>query len=129
MRLSIYSICCVSSSLLILFPCFPSSFLNRQHEQGRISVIGSSFGRSVCFFINQIAICWDPSYEYLVVLSQFVALASRVDLDFILELSRARIAAVAVYNKHFVFRFSKYKVGCCSSNSLLCGSLCCSRLV
>ena len=42
-------------------------------EQGRINVIGSSFSKSVSVFITQIAgICWDSSYEYLVVLSQFV---------------------------------------------------------
>ena len=45
----------------------------RQLEQGRINVIGSFFVKSVFFFITHIAaMCWDPSYEYLVVLSQFV---------------------------------------------------------
>ena len=46
---------------------------NRQLEQGRICVIGSSFSKSFSFFISQIAtVCWDQFYEFLVVLSQFV---------------------------------------------------------
>ena len=44
----------------------PSNLGNRQLEQGRISVIG----KSVFFFIA--AMCWDTSYEYLVVLFQFI---------------------------------------------------------
>ena len=60
-----------------------SNLVNRQLEQGRIfflmgdglpkvSVIGS-FLVIVPFFITHITdMCWDSSYEYLVVLSQFV---------------------------------------------------------
>ena len=45
----------------------PSNLGNWRLEQGRIGIIASSFGKSVSS--NS---CWDPSYEYLVVLSQFV---------------------------------------------------------
>ena len=51
----------------------PSNLRNRQLEQGRICVIGSSFSKRVSFFIFQIAaMCRCPFNEYLVVLSQFV---------------------------------------------------------
>ena len=51
----------------------PSTLGNWQVEQGRISLIGSFFCKSVFFFVAHIAaMCWDPSYEYLGVLSQFV---------------------------------------------------------
>ena len=48
----------------------PNNVGNRRLEQGRIGVIGSSFGKSVFSFITHM--CCDPSYEYLAVLSQFV---------------------------------------------------------
>ena len=61
---------------------------NQQLEQDRINVIGSLFGKSVLFFITHIAtMCWDPSYDYLVVFSQFVNHQNCVVvLDFILVL-------------------------------------------
>ena len=61
----------------MFFPFFychvPSKLGNWQFEQGHVNVIGSFFGKSAFFFITHIvAMCWDPSYEYLVFLSQFV---------------------------------------------------------
>ena len=51
--------------------CTPSSLGIRQLEKGRISVIGSSFGKNVNVFITlEATVCWDPTYENLVVFSQ-----------------------------------------------------------
>ena len=59
----------------------PSNLGNRQLEQGRINVIAllaPCFGKSIFFFIIQIAVlCWDPSYEHLVVLSLFLISANK----------------------------------------------------
>ena len=72
----------------------PSNLGNRQLEQGRINNIGSFFWKSVFFFITHIAaMCWDPSYGYLIDLMGtcsfslsllIISTASRVVLDFIL---------------------------------------------
>ena len=99
----------------------PSDLGNRQLEQGRINVIGSFFGKSVFFFITHIAaMCWDPSYEYLVVLYQFVnrqhCVKGSFGIYFGVHKSLNCSLAVAIYDKIFVFDFSEYKVGCCSSH-------------
>ena len=88
-------------------PSYPG---NRQLKQGRISVIGSS-----AIFIAQIAaLCWDPSNKYLVVLSQFFKRQYCFALYFGVVKRHYCSLAVAIYDIIFVFRFSKYKVGCCS---------------
>ena len=99
----------------------PSNLGNQQ--QGRISVIGSFFGKSVFFFIIHIAaMCWDPSYECLVALSQFLSAstASRVVLDFILVFKRAIIIycgpTIAIDDNTFFCCFGEYKVVCCFSH-------------
>ena len=56
-----------------LFYCHvPNNLGNRQLVKVA-SMLLAPFGKSAFFFITQIAaMCWDPSYEYMVVLSQFV---------------------------------------------------------
>ena len=90
----------------------PSNLGNRQLEQGRICVIGSSLSKKVSFFISQIAAMCYLGNEYLVVLSQFVECQHCVYGSFGLYFS--------VFKSHncglAVFCFGEYKVGCCSSH-------------
>ena len=96
-----------------LFYCHvPSNLGNRQLEQGRINVIGSFFGKSAFFFISHIAaMCWDPSYEYPVVLSQFVNHQHCVKGSFVLYFGvvkshNCRLADISQFMTTFLFLIS-----------------------
>ena len=56
----------------------PSYLGNRQLEQGRICVVGSSFSKRVSLFISLIsAVCWYPSNKNLLFSPSLLSTASR----------------------------------------------------
>ena len=97
----------------------PSNLGNQQLEQGRISVIGSFFGKNVFFFHNPLFAGIHLMNTWLFSPSLLsTSTAARVVLDFILVFSKAIIAAwLSQFMTTFLFLISantSWVLGCCS---------------